>query len=272
MDPVALDAYFARLGVAPPRAATLDVAEALLLAQLAAIPFENLDSYTGRAPELSPAALSAKLVAGGRGGYCFEQNRLLWSVLDALGFRVRAHAARVLWRRPAGPVMPRTHLLLAVEAGGETRFIDAGFGGLAVTTALAPEPGQVQSGRDVDFRLDRDDGEWTLQARLGEAWEPLYRFDLQCQQPADCEAANWYVATHPASPFTSVLMAARFLPDRRLALRDREFSVRHADGRSERRVLPDGRATVELLARDFGLAASGLPDLAGRIDARTGVS
>lgn len=272
MDTAALDACFARLGVAPPRAATRGAVAAVLQAQLAAIPFENVDSYTGRVPELAPEALVAKLVTGGRGGYCFEQNRLLWSILEACGFGVRALSARVLWRRPPGQVMPRTHMLLAVEVEGAPRLVDAGFGGLAVTAPLVFEPGAVQRGGDVDFRLDRDGDDWTLSTRVGADWEPMYRFDLQSQHPSDYDAANWYVATHPASPFTSVLMAARTLPDRRLALRDREYTQRFRDGRTERTLLPDGRATVDVLVRDFGLAVGGLPELTARIDVRTGVA
>lgn len=272
MDSAALDACFARLGVAPPRAATAEAVATVLRAQLAAIPFENVDSYTGRVPDLAPDALVAKLVAGSRGGYCFEQNRLLWSMLEACGFGVRALSARVLWRRPPGAVMPRTHMLLAVDVDGAPRLVDAGFGGLAVTAPLAFEPGALQRGGDVDFRLDRDGDDWTLSTRVAADWEPMYRFDLQPQHPADYDAANWYVATHPASPFTSVLMAARALPDRRLALRDREYTVRFRDGRTERVLLPDGRATVDVLVRDFGLAVGGLPGLPARIDARTGVA
>ena len=49
-----------------------------------------------------PASLHAKLVAGGRGGYCFEQNLLFGHVLRALGFKVQEATARVRWSVPPG--------------------------------------------------------------------------------------------------------------------------------------------------------------------------
>ena len=60
----------------------------LHLAHATHIPFENLDVLLGRPIRLDLASLLAKLVAGGRGGYCFEHNLLFASVLQTLGFSV----------------------------------------------------------------------------------------------------------------------------------------------------------------------------------------
>lgn len=54
---------------------------------------------------------------GGRGGWCFEQNLPLKSVLKALGYRVTGLAARVLWNAPEGALPPRGHMLLRVDMG-----------------------------------------------------------------------------------------------------------------------------------------------------------
>ncbi|MDB5461034.1 MAG: acetyltransferase [Caulobacteraceae bacterium] len=40
------------------------------------------------APSLAPEALQAKLVTGGRGGYCHEHNGVFKAALEALGFQV----------------------------------------------------------------------------------------------------------------------------------------------------------------------------------------
>ena len=99
-----LDAYLRRVGLAsapsPPDLAALT---AVMAAQSRAIAFENLDVVLGRVPvDIAPAAVAAKLVAGGRGGYCFEQNTLHKLGLGAVGFagvrvmlgRVRGDASR----------------------------------------------------------------------------------------------------------------------------------------------------------------------------------
>src|SRR5262245_53551394 len=107
-----LDGYLARIGYAGPRRATRETLAALHEAHVGAIPFENLDILLGRQISLEPAALQLKLVSGRRGGYCFEQNTLFRAVLEALGFRVTALAARV---RGGGVLRPRTHMLLRVD-------------------------------------------------------------------------------------------------------------------------------------------------------------
>ena len=59
------------------------------------IPFENLDVLLGRPISLEPEALFQKLVVERRGGYCFEQNLLFKAALEALGYEVEPHLARV---------------------------------------------------------------------------------------------------------------------------------------------------------------------------------
>ena len=82
-----LDAYLARIGKPDAGAADLATLRAVVAGHAQAIAFENLDAFTGRTPRLDPDDLAAKLVAGGRGGWCFEQNLLLRGALDDLGFR-----------------------------------------------------------------------------------------------------------------------------------------------------------------------------------------
>ena len=97
---VDLDAYFGRIGYDGPREPTLAVLRAIAFRHPDAIPFENLDVLLGRGVSIVPADIDAKLIAGGRGGYCYEQNGLLKRVLEALGFQVEGLMARVKWMSP----------------------------------------------------------------------------------------------------------------------------------------------------------------------------
>ena len=90
-----LPAYLRRIEYAGERKASRAVLEALHQAHVTHIPFENLDILLGRAIALDLDSLQAKLVAGRRGGYCFEQNLLFAAVLRAFGFTVTQLAARV---------------------------------------------------------------------------------------------------------------------------------------------------------------------------------
>src|SRR5262249_40888697 len=131
MDPanttLDLDAYRQRIGYTGELAPTRAVLEALHLAHATHVPFENLDIQLGRPIRIDLESLQSKLVCGRRGGYCFELNTLFAAVLERTGFRVTRLAARV--RLSATRLLPRTHMLLRVEAGGAAYLADVGFGG-----------------------------------------------------------------------------------------------------------------------------------------------
>lgn len=88
-------------------------------------------------PRLDAAALEAKLVAAGRGGYCFEHNLLLAEALTALGFEVELMLGRVRLGAAPGVVRGLTHLCLRVGDGDRQWHADVGFG---VATPLEPIP------------------------------------------------------------------------------------------------------------------------------------
>ena len=104
---VDLDAYFARIGYRGARAPTLEALTRIHALHVEAIPFENLSPFLGEPVPLDLESLQRKLVAGGRGGWCFEHNLLFSYMLLAMGYGVRRLAARVRWSVPPGTVMSR---------------------------------------------------------------------------------------------------------------------------------------------------------------------
>jgi N-hydroxyarylamine O-acetyltransferase len=249
-----LDAYFRRIAYRGERAPTLATLRALQVQHLLAIAFENLDALARRVVRLDAESLQRKLVAAGRGGYCFEHNLLFSHVLRALGFEVTALAARVVWERTADTVRARTHMLLLVDLDDERYLCDVGFGGLTPTGPLRLVPGGEQVTPHETFRLVDEAPEFVVQARIGSEWKPLYRFDLQEQQQVDIEVLNFYVAEHADSPMLGRLIAARVGPDRRFALRNGTFTVYHLDGRHEQRQLATVAELRDVLGGTFGIA------------------
>ncbi len=261
-----LDAYLARIGLEAPAAAGLASLRTLIAAHLAAIPFENLDPFLGVPVALDPAAVQRKLVDHHRGGYCYEQNRLFGDVLRALGFAVTDLAARVLWGRPDDAVTASTHMLLAIELAGSTWIADVGFGGPTPTGPLRLLADVEQATPHGSYRLvRRDDGDWQLHAGADGAWRTLYRFDLHPQFPIDYRASNYWMSTHPDSPFVGALVAARAAPGRRVAVRKCEFTVRAAEGTTSRRILEDARAIRGVLETEFLIRLPVSPGLDSRL-------
>jgi len=252
-----LDAYLARIGYAGPRTPTLDTLEAVHALHPAAIAFENLNPLLGWPVSLDVEALQAKLVAGGRGGWCFEHNTLFRHALEALGFSVASLAARVLWNAPANsPIGARSHMLLLVDFAGTPYIADVGFGGNVLTAPLRLQPHIVQPTPHEPHRLRPLDNGYVLEASLGGEWKPFYRFTLEPQYPADYEVSNWYLCNHPRSMFRQHLIGARATAEGRYALRNNALAV-HRNNTTEKRTLAEPAALRSSLEIDFGLQ---LPD------------
>lgn len=259
-DPSALDldAYFERVRYAGSTNPTLSTLAALAVAQPAAIPFENLDPYLRRPVSLAIADVQRKLVSGGRGGWCFEQNLLFGSMLSALGFSPIGLAARVLWNAPEGTLGARSHMVLVVELEGRPYLVDAGFGGLTLTAPLRLEVDLEQPTPHERFRLRRPDEDYVLEAEVAGVWKALYRFDLQPQRLPDYEVSNWYLCTHPGSHFLSTIIAARSVPDRRHTLRGGELHTYRA-GRATARVMTTVAELRHALQEIFGIGVPAGP-------------
>ena len=254
MTAIDLDAYFERIGYVGERAPTLQVLSALQLAHPSSIPFESLDPLLGRPVRLDPASLEAKLVRGGRGGYCFEQNGVLLRVLEALGFEVTPLSARVRWMAPDdAPPGPLSHMLLRVRTPEGPFLVDVGFGGQSPTAPLRFVSGLEQATPHGIYRLIQTDGVWELQMRLPDRWAAMYRFNLEPRLAADYEVSNWFTSTHPESRFTTGLMVARATPAGRLNLLDAGLTVHSNDGPPQERQIGSAAELHRLLTQDFGL-------------------
>jgi N-hydroxyarylamine O-acetyltransferase len=258
-----LDRYFARVGYDGPRDNSLTTLSRLHALHPQAIPFENLDPLLGRPVKLDPASLQAKLVDGGRGGYCFEHNSLFANVLRQLGFGVQEATARVRWSVPDGMTTPRVHCLLFVEAEGEDYLADVGFGGNVLTAPLSLASRDEQATPHETFRLvDDDDGEHLVQeAKINGAWTPLYAFDFSHTHPADYEMGNWFTSAHPQSIFVNGLLGARAEAGRRYALRDNQLAVHTLGGSTEKTTLKSSGELRDALTDLFKLRLDQLDGL-----------
>lgn len=249
-----IDAYLTRIAYTGPRTPTLETLTALHALHPAAIPFENLNPLLGWPAPLDLDSLQIKMVAGQRGGWCFEHNTLFGEMLRALGFQVTNLGARVLWNaKPGAPIGSRSHMLLKVDAGGQSYLADVGFGGNVLTSPLLLQPGFNQATPHEPHRLVEQDGALILEMLAGEAWMPLYRFTLEPQFPSDYEVSSFYLCHHPSSFFRQMLIAARTLPAERRMLRNNLFTVRRG-AHVEQQLISEAAALRGTLEQTFGIA------------------
>jgi N-hydroxyarylamine O-acetyltransferase len=246
-------AYLARIG-ADQVASDAAGLTALQQAHRYAITFENLDIALGRGIRIEPDWLFDKLVARGRGGYCFEQNALFLGMLRGFGFDARPVLGRVWLSAGEGEVPPRTHTLNLVQIDGADVIADVGFGGSFVPPMRLAADEVTTTPDRVRHRLMRVAGHgWMLQRDAGNGWERQYSFTTEPVWPADLEAANHWTATRPGTRFTTTRIVSRAFPDGMASLTDRVLTVRRAGG-EEKQPVEDPETYGLVLRELFDLA------------------
>ena len=136
--------YLRRLGFAAPPPPTLDTLRQLQPRHTAAFAFESLSTLLHRPVPIDLPSLERKILHDGRGGYCFELNRLYLALLRQLGFEARGITARVLLGRPEDAWTARTHFLALVTIDGVPLISDVGFGGMTPTGPLRLDTDEPQ--------------------------------------------------------------------------------------------------------------------------------
>ena len=250
-----LDAYLERIRWTGELRPTLETLTGLFRAHRRAIPFENLDVLLHRGVRLDLDSLQRKLVRARRGGYCFEHATLFAAVLEALGFELVRHTARVVLLLPRTEA-PRTHMFLAVTVAADTFVVDPGFGSLApdVPVPLADR----RDGRGESSHSMLHDGtHWVLRARTAGTVIDCWASPLDADNPVDFEVSNHYTATHPGSPFVNRLMLHAITADGSVSVMNREVTRSRATG-TQSSVLADRAALRALLDEHFGFD---LPDV-----------
>jgi len=273
-------AYLARIGLAERPEPTPGGLARLQAAHRRAIGFENLAIMAGDGIRIDGASVFEKLVTRGRGGYCFEQNRLFADALAVLGLPNRPVLARVRLGLPPEVTPPRTHVLLLVATKDGQWIADAGFGGSYVPPLPLEDGASGQTPDGARHRLRRIGargelaGEWRRE-RAGPAgatdgrtaphgdWQPQYTFDLCDVAPDDLEQANHWTSTRPGTRFTTLHIASVVLPDGFAALTDRQLTV-HRAGQGEARTIKDAADYAHTLRELFHItltdeAAARLP-------------
>lgn len=238
-EPLDLPAYLERIGYHGPLTPTLETLRALQHAHLEAISFEGLNPYLGLPVPLDIESLQDKLVRGGRGGYCHEQNILFGTVLASLGFQVTGRNARMLLGADENVITSRGHAILSVVVDGVDHHVDVGIGNVGPRGPIPLIEGARIATGAWQYRMDRSDlGLWLLRYwRPGkEDWFNVIQFDESRHYRSDYGEDN-IVATHASSPFVQELVVAYNGAQVRRALAGLRLNTYFPDGTKESRTL-----------------------------------
>jgi N-hydroxyarylamine O-acetyltransferase len=197
------------------------------------------------------------MIAGGRGGYCFEQNMLFRAGLRSLGYRITSLQGRVVRGMAIDAPRPAIHMLLQVELPEGPHLADVGFGNLAPTCALLLNPLVEQETPHEAMRFIDVGGELTLQAQLKHGWEHIYRVIPYPRYDGEYEIVNWYTGTHPDTPYQGNIIVAKPGSNRmRITMYNARVTVRDAEGRADKRWLEKDSDYHDVLRGEFGLNLS----------------
>ena len=184
--------------------------------------FNSLAVVLGQELPLDLPALFDKIVTKKRGGYCFEHNKLVFNVLEELGFDVRLLVARVVNNRDVDS--PRTHRITLLNYNGQQWIVDAGFGAMGPYHPVpftSEDDGETAEGH---YRIVNDDsGLFRMQVLKEGEYFTLYTFDLGSYTDADCLLGHFYSHRHPEAAFVNNLVVSRKLPEVTYSLRNAEF-------------------------------------------------
>lgn len=250
-DNFSLARYFDRIGYAGPAHADLATVSELMRRQLYTVPFENLDVQAGLGVSLAPEDIADKILARGRGGYCYEVNGLFCMAMQALGVPYRYVAARPMFY-PAR--RPRTHMALVLRLDGQDWLCDLGFGSYGIRAPMSLAELDTDIRQDMDrFMLSREaDGVYVLKAWRDGGWQNQYGFDLSPQEWIDFAPANYLNSNHPDAIFVQKRVVVLHSERGRAILVGNTLKLVDETGTVESE-LDDG-AVAQALRERFGLA------------------
>lgn len=184
--------------------------------------FNSLGVVLGQELPLDVNSLFNKIVQRRRGGYCFEHNKLVFTVLAALNFDVRLLLAKVVYNQDVE--VARTHRVTLLAFAGDNYIVDAGFGHLGARFPVKIELGLVQAQGDAQYRIIRNTrDEYCFQVLKEGEFFTLYTFDLQHYTESDCLMAHFYSHKHPNAAFVNNLVVCRKFSNEIKSLRNGEF-------------------------------------------------
>lgn len=243
--------YLSRIGAVYPQALTPQTLLELTRAHLEHVPFEVLEMTEGHTePSLEPEGLYEKIVVNGRGGYCFELNKLFYLLLTKLGFSCYPVGVRVLMGRPEP--RPISHRGIVAAFGDEKWYCDVGFGGRGPKGILRLDDPDIQTLTYESFRVFREDGNYVIVHLDGDKQTRMLKFRDELWLDEDFALLNGYYANHRHSPFVQKRILYLCRPDGWISFVGDTYTTFRCGVTASRTVSDEGQVR-SLVSSEFGL-------------------
>ncbi len=241
--------YLNRIGVPTKLDPNFETLSQLMRAHLATVPFENLDVYRGVPVDTDIGTSIDKIVAQGRGGWCFELNGAFAWLLDAVGFDVALLGAAVLLNGPSAVI---DHLTLEVTLD-QPYLVDVGFGDSFITPLRLNQAGP-QDGGSGTFEFMASSQGTTLTRHEADGFPaPQFRFKRTHRHLEEFAVPSGTLQTDKSLHWHQKPIATRLTgkgPDR-ISLTGTKLA-RTVDGVTESETI-DEDEVASVLLREFGI-------------------
>jgi N-hydroxyarylamine O-acetyltransferase len=243
------EAYIAELEL--PKRRDVEFLQQLQSKHIARYSFNSLAVVLGQDISLDIQDIFNKIVNKKRGGYCFEHNKLVFTVLQELGFEVRLLMAKVIYNRDVD--VARTHRMTLLRLDGEDYILDAGFGHFGARYPVKLELGVEQDQGDAIYRIVTNEiGEYCYQVYKEDEFFTLYTFNLYHYTEAECIPAHFYSHKSPDAAFVNNLVVCRKFYNNIISLRNNEL-FRISREETQTQVITHVEQLYAVLIEDFEL-------------------
>lgn len=256
MNTQKLSAYFKRIQYSGSTEPCLETLRTIHERHVFSIPFEGMNAWLHQPVFLDIESIFTKLVYDKRGGYCYEMNALLYSVLIFLGFEVKLHLAEVVYDGKAFHSRPARHAILIVTFDKIDYLADVGYGrnGLIHPLSLASlKPVKSFSSR-FELIYQKNDGV-VFQFDINGTFKPEYRFDYPLRSSLtidDLLPHNKWTLTSTESSFIQHAIITIPTVSGRISLVDTELRIIQ-DGRVEKVQVESLETYLTILEEKFDI-------------------
>lgn len=265
-----LETYLSHIKYEGSREPNMENLKKLILCNLSAIPFENIDLHyhPSHTHIIEQKSVFDKFTKRLRGGYCFQLNQLFSILLRTLGYDIFVIAGRIA-ENTEGKFMGFTHRLTIVTLEDQKYLVDVGFGG---NNVLCPMP--IKDGYTAKMIGEEEvkivhqpikysksqDPIWQIHYRHKpeDQWTVAYCFLLLEFFEEDFKLGNFYTSTSKDVIFAQYLLAAKIIlkdgvPVARLNMFGGTFKLKTADGVEILQECKTEQERIDGLERYFGI-------------------
>jgi N-hydroxyarylamine O-acetyltransferase len=229
------------------------------------IPFDNMDIHMNRAVTVDNLdSIKDKILARGRGGYCYEQNQLFHELLLRLGFDAKLIRSRAMVDLKPGQSRPSTHAMILVTLKEKSFIVDVAGNSIGSPLPLFLEHETIQEMNGEKHRvLNRGNNKYSHEILDDSgSWIPLKDFSLDAEIDfQECAVMNWWTCTHPSSRHRASLIISVHGKDGFRMICNNCLIERQGGCKARRTIISSWKEFLQILADDFHVPIKDLQGL-----------